>query len=38
MIPVLDVTGSGIVDPEYTPSTLLCEQLIASQLLTVTKS
>jgi hypothetical protein len=38
MIPVSDVSGSGIVDPEYLPSWLLCKQSAAVQLLMVTKS
>jgi hypothetical protein len=39
IIPVFDVTGLGIVVPEYFPSWLLVpEQSIAVQLWTVTKS
>ncbi len=38
MIPVFDVNGPGIVDPEYSPSTLVSEQSMVVQFLTVTKS
>jgi hypothetical protein len=38
IIPVFEVTGPGIVDPENVPSKLVCEQVMVVQLLTVTKS
>jgi hypothetical protein len=38
MIPVFDVNGPGIVDPEYFPRTLATKQSIAVQFLTVMKS
>ena len=38
MIPVFDVTGLGIVDPEYFSIKLLWEQSSAVQLERVTKS
>jgi hypothetical protein len=35
---VLDVSGPGIVGPEYRPSRLVCAQSTAVQLLTLRKS